>query len=267
MKEFVLVIFMFHIQVFLFAQDNNANKNTKWLISGYASNPEREASIGWYDISGEAVDGNDVKERSFSTGIILNYFTTQEISLRLKMGYTRIHLIETLDNAKYLSSVNTTHIISSMESHQAKYEFYPGFSRTITSRNSKVSFYTGLELPIMISDKYVAEFNYMKDGGVKNYTELKEITEIPGGFSTGLGLLGGVNFSLSSRVDITAELQPSLLYMKWGGEVIRTTVSYYDNTNGNIQIIENQVGKFHDSHEKILYPYLRFSFGIAYKIF
>lgn len=190
------------------------SQDKKFGITAQLSTPSYDdINIGWYNIDGESIDEYNLKRSSYSMGLIGNYQITEDVHIRLRLGYTRIGILE-------YSNYNLTGVNfdESMDGNQNKLHIAPGGYWPVKFK--KISFYGGFEIPINLHGAFTADYNYVQTDISTNdiiYQEQSTLV-LPRGYSVGLGAIFGFNIKAVDWFSIGAEFSPSMLYARLSGE-------------------------------------------------
>ena len=79
------------------AQEKNKQKDYKWGVGMQISNPTKEVKVMWFDDGNESYDVYNIKDKSFSLGILGKYTFNNGFGIHLKTGITKIDIIKTGD--------------------------------------------------------------------------------------------------------------------------------------------------------------------------
>jgi len=227
-------------------------KNKKIGISLQVNSPSVDnINVGWFNVEVESIDGYNLKHKSYSSGILVNYNINDETTIRLRLGMTKNFIEEYRD--EYMLGVR---YIDSNKGQQTKFHFAPGIIWKMNKK--KLDLYGGFEIPINLHGKYTMDWVYTNtDSLMGNITVSgeKAIT-IPKGYSFGVGALIGFNYFPIKWFSLGAEFAPSLLYAKLSGKT--TTI----NTQ-TIPINTINTSYTHDKDEGITFYEQRFSINLS----
>lgn len=243
MKKIILVIFILQTSLYAFCQSEKDSTSSKLFSEGVQpffdhgqkrlgftiqiSNPSRdEINIGWFNTGNESIDNFNLKQKSFSFGLLTNYDLNNETRIRFRFGVTRNFTEENRD--PFFG-----------KGQQTKLHFAPGIVWNINY--SRINFYGGFEIPVNLHGEYTF---------TQNYTSHSKLT-LPKGYSYGIGALMGFNYFPIKWLSVGAEFSPSLLYAKLSGRTVT--------------IVEGDTQTYitHDEDKGITNFEQRFSIGIS----
>jgi len=231
-RKIILILSLF-IAGQIFSQEKNIG------LTLQLSNPINDVQAGWFNIDGESFDGYNVKDKSFSTGLTLQYYLSDQTQLRLRTGVTKINITEYGSYSGVTGFFDTI----SVNGKQTKIHLAPGLIWNTTKE--KFTFSGGFEILYNLQQKYVlTAWSKTVDLTTGTVTEFSGTATVPKGFSIGLGAIMGFNYSFSNWFSLGAEFSPSIFYYSLGGEIVYITSSdptyYGQDKNEGLTGFENR---------------------------
>ncbi|QCR21700.1 hypothetical protein [Pontibacter sp. SGAir0037] len=213
-----------------------------------------DIKVGWFNSHNGSLDDHTLEQNSLSAGVIGYYNVSDETSLRLRLGATRISLKEYYDFTDD-QGINSDFAATGI---QTRVCIAPGVAWKFTQ--NKLQFYAGFEFPVTLHGEFaLTESRIQYETGqsaMVAHTILR--TVLPSGFSAGVGALGGFNYFLNKTFSVGAEFSSALLYAKLSGETT-ATLSTIKPENTSPVIINTQ-----DGNKGVTFNDSRFSIGIAF---
>jgi hypothetical protein len=179
-------------------------QNRKSSLSVTFGNAFADFKVGWYEIDNESFDDHDVEQLSFSAGIKYQRQIKDNVSFRMRTGYSRIDLYE---------YQNKNGAFSSAESRQYKLQLALGVVFALSER--KFSLFGGFELPLYTHGRVRTEF--IRSIDAVSFDEHIYST-IPSGFTAGIAPLMGFCYNFAKRFFCETEFSAMCLYGKTGGK-------------------------------------------------
>lgn len=215
----ILLLALTLCPLLILGQESKKPEDCPVFISGTSSkSPELSISLNTIDpflplgnihFEDKYLDGGNYINKSFAIGLTGKYFFNESDGLRLKFIYTDKNIS---DNRDITSGARN---IDEQKFRQTLIKFAPGFQWTFTKY--KVSFTGGVELPITFIGKMTNNFywrNEALDGTL--ITEVVGVTNIPGGYSTGLGIFLGSNYFFTKHFAVGFEFADAYQYTSVG---------------------------------------------------
>jgi hypothetical protein len=198
---------------------NDAGKKAKIDLSLLLSNPIRDTQVGWFDIDNESFDNYNVRDNSFSIGIANSYAINDDAKWRLRINYSSINVNEYHD-----IFIRDVQEVTAVIGRQSKFSISPGFLWTLNHKRIYIN--VGFEIPVILHGKYRLTVDQTQLDMV-NQTKSSSFSksQIPRGFSVGTGAIVGFDYTVSNYFSLGAELSPSLLYGRLGGNTTTSTIS------------------------------------------
>ncbi|WP_194776682.1 hypothetical protein [Pararhodonellum marinum] len=223
----------------------------KFGLTFQASNPIRDTQVGWFDIDNESFDNHNVRDNSFALGLLFQY-RMEDAYLRLRVNSTKINILEYHDNQS-----DQYRNVTNVHGRQNKITLAPGITWLLNHRN--LDLYFGFELPLTLHGVFTLDNQTIRTGSTADEILFKGdiYSEIPSGYSVGVGGIFGFNYFFHRKFSVGAEFSPSLLYAKLGGQ-----------TDITMDITHPEPSFFSESNSQdALYGYTfyenRFSFGLS----
>lgn len=221
------------INLSCFGQENKIG------LTAQLNSPSKDnIGIGWFNIDSESIDEYNLKHSSYSLGLIAHYRIAEDMTTRVRFGYTHIGILEysnfDLAGVNFNESNNGT---------QDKIHFAPGIYWPVAFK--KVEFYGGFEIPINLHGQFKADYIYIQTDLATNSIIYEEHSTqvLPNGYSIGIGALLGFNYLPTNWFSLGAEFSPNMLYARLSG---KTTWSDQNGNTFNTQD-ENKGVTFYDT--------------------
>lgn len=226
-------------------------QSKKLGLTAQISNSIRDTQVGWFDIDNESFDNYNVIDKSYAAGLLGSY-KIKESNIRLRINHTRIN-IEEFQNLYQSGTKDYT----SVKGQQNKLTIAPGLTWLLNK--NKLDMYFGFEIPLTFHGKFLMDSETIQTDSITGnvISNYYEKAEIPNGYSIGIGGIVGFNYFIHPNFSVGAELSPSLLYARLGGQTSRT----YRSTNP--PPASSGTGKTEDVLEGYTFFEQRFSIGIS----
>jgi hypothetical protein len=216
------------------------------------SNPIRDTKVGWFDIDNESFDNYNVRDKSYRIGFMANY-KLKASNIRVRFSYTRINIEEFRDITD--SGVNK---VTSVKGKQNKFTIAPGITWSFNREKLNLDF--GFELPYTIHGTFElnSESIRIQSGSGDLVSDFFSKSEIPSGYTVGIGAIVGFNYFIWESFSIGAEYSPSLSYGDLGGETETLNMSATNPSSQTMPLTSQ------DSYEGFTFFENRFSLTISF---
>ncbi len=248
-KYFLLFVFLLP-SCFCFAQ-NEQDKDYKWGIGVQLNSLDKMPPLAGYYFGDDQPYFNtgDRKNKSYSAGLVLNYFFSNNRTTRIKIGISNNHFSE------HREVVAGNNSIEDVDFKQKIVNFCPGIFWNM--KQNKLLFYGGFEMPILIYAKLKSTAGYVRTDPATSLIleQYSGVGEFDGGFAIGPGIFSGFNIQANKKILIGGEF--SILYRKVGGDLNGTYIETIP-TNQTVITVD------HQTIQNLAMPRLAASLNITY---
>jgi hypothetical protein len=231
--HFIFFSFLIFLTGLSFAQTASEpisiEKNYKWSIGVQINTVETIPGFAGYSgyFSTFFQNVNQV-DKSFSTGILANYFINNNVSARIRIGITKRNMNEAPDTTGVAGMLNGNYTYGNSSLTETNIHIAPGLQWN--TRKDKVALYGGIEIPYNIIGQIKT------DGVGRKYTNYVLTSTInnsgtfTGGESYGVGVFTGINFYPCKRITIGTEFSLAYIHTKVGGKQAQNGSVFYNGT-------------------------------------
>jgi hypothetical protein len=210
----------------------------QWEISPLFSSVD-PYPFGAFVLDSAYLSPGDFQDHSFGAGVIVRFFTEENIAFRVKAIYynrslrNQVNIIDTVNGISFSDDEKVT---------QTLIKVAPGFQWTFFSNH--ISLYGGFEIPFTYHGDLAQTgggFHLAPGDTVPTYTNFHRT--VPGGISFGLGIFAGATYYFTHAFGAGFELSDAYQYTSIGGQITSSS----SITSGSTTLIS--ASSYHETQE------------------